>query len=192
VQSPAQFLDYVELRAKQLIWAGVVATLAGLLFLILVPANHPSSPRVIFLSVTLLCGPATALIMPHWLVCVRQARRVLNDPPSDLFLSAQFRRTLHGGAKDGAGLFSDPNGVHPVAGFGVMGAWSRPLRLTVARTPAKVYGNPVRGAAVVVTVADRALVGRIGATEFRDSQSMSPLGRWLFKERRLRLPGREP
>jgi hypothetical protein len=194
VESPAQSLDRLELRAKQLIWAGVIAALAGLLVLILVPANHPSpprDPRVIFIGVTLVAGPVFALMMPRQLSLLRQARLVLADRPSDLLLSARFRRTLYGGARDGAWLFRDRDGGLPVAGFSLGSPpWSRPFRLAVTRTPAKVYGAPERGSVVVVTFNEGMLVGRIGRTQYRDVQSMSPIGRWLFKQRRLHLPGK--
>jgi hypothetical protein len=189
VESPSEFLEWVERRAKQLMWAGLLATVAGVLVLILIPANHPSprrDPRVIFIGVTLIGGPFFALIMPRWLSLIRQARRVITEPPSDVFLTARFRRTLYGGAKDGAWLFADADSNLPIAGFSLgMTPWSRPYRLTVARTPAKIYGMPTHRALVVVASAEGMLVGRIGRTEYRDVESMSPLGRFLWKERHL-------
>jgi hypothetical protein len=98
---------------------------------------------------------------------------------------------LYGGARDGALLFSDRDGSIPIAGFSLsFPPWSRPFRLAVTKAPAKVYGSPARGSVVVVTFAEGMLVGRIGQTQYRDVQSMSPIGRWLFKQRRLRVPGR--
>jgi hypothetical protein len=193
-ESPDEFLDHVELRAKQLILAGVLATVAGLLVLLFVPSSHPTprrDPRIIFIGVTLLCGPVITLVMARWLSLLRQARGVLSEPPSDFFLSAQFRRTLYGGGRDGAWLWRERDGGPPIAGFShSFPPWSRPYRLTVTKTPAKVSGSPAHGAVVVVTFGEGMLVGRIGQTHYRDTQSMSPTWRWLFKSRTL--PGRRP
>jgi hypothetical protein len=104
-----------------------------------------------------------------------------------MFLTAQYARTFYGGGRDGGRLWGGGDDSLPIAGFSLSRPpWSRPLRLWVTRTPATVYGSPIHGAVVVVTFAEGMLVGRIGQTEFREVSSMGPVGRFLFKERRLR------
>lgn len=116
------------------------------------------------------------------------ARTSLSGTTYDVQLEIRVRRGYGGQPYTNALIWGVDPGT-PLAWFD----WqmSEPEFVPVDKTPAKIYGTPVRRAVVVVSCPQAVVAGRIKRSHFGESassESVSPLVAWLWKPRSLRLP----
>lgn len=80
----------------------------------------------------------------------------------------------------------------PLAQFRQSQQLSEPQLVNLSAVPAKVYGQPLKGAIVVVSSPEAVVLGRIKWSHFGEPISpprpMSPLVAWLWKPRHVRVP----
>jgi hypothetical protein len=127
-----------------------------------------------------------------------EARASLDQPTYDVRLEVEILRGYgfipYAEARlwpsDPAMLPTEGKVAQPLARF----SWqaSEPPLTALNAVPAKVYGPPTKGAAVVVSCPEAVVVARIKRSHFGESASppraMSPVMAWLWKPRSLRHP----
>lgn len=178
VSAAKDFLDYVQLRLMQSVFAGLVMIAVGLCVLLLTTSHHSSGPRAdprdVVIGVMLILGPLAIAASVWWLASVLpRARRGLVEQPLEVSLRANIARSKSG--FDSASLWrSDGEHVQWIAAFGPS-IWSRPFRFRTQMTPAWAYAIPARGNIVTVVFENGALVGRIRRSAATSAADLAPI-----------------
>ena len=178
------FLAHMERWASRWIWIGAVALVAGVLLLV---SKALGSVGALIGGVSVLVGPGLLWAAFRWSKVIPQARAALQTTPIEARLKVEVRRGYAAIPYTTGELW--PTGIadRPIAQFGTM-TWCRPRFQAVHKTPARVYGAPVRGAAVVVSSPDNMLIGRVKRSQFGvdgPAPTMPRAMRFLLKRRDL-------
>lgn len=152
-------LDEMHDEALRLIMGGSAAVVIGGLLLAAHAFGHAG---VVLGFVGVLGGPLFAGIGIAFLRLLPAARAALEQPPRDVRLEMKVLKGGYGFRRfTMARLWSADADGRELAKFSESVHWQKPKVFSVDRAPARIFGSPVRGAAVVVSCHEGVVVGRI-------------------------------
>lgn len=152
-------LDEMHDEAMRLIWGGLAAAVVGA---ILLGAHAFAHAGLVLGFVGVLGGPLFVGLGLAWLRLLPAAQIALNEAPRDIRLEVKILKGGYGFSRfTMARLWSADVDGRELAKFSETVHWQKPRLFSVDRVPARVFGLPVRGAAVVVSCEEGIVVGRI-------------------------------
>jgi hypothetical protein len=158
-------LDEMYARATRLVLAGLAGVAIGVVLRLGDLGGHLG---LVFGWVGVLGGSFFVLIGLGWFRLLPAAREALTQSPIAARLEVKVLKGGYGFSRfTMARLWPAGPSDQWLANFSETMHWQTPRFLTVDRVPAKVYGAPVRGAAVVVSCPQGVVVGRIRGSRFR-------------------------
>jgi hypothetical protein len=157
-------LDEMHERATHLALGGPAAAAIGA---VLLAGDLGGHLGLVFGWVGVLGGPLFFFFGLAWFRLLPAAREALTETPIDVRLEVKLLRGGYGFKRfTMARLWPAVPSDQWLANFSETMHWQAPRLLTVNRVPARVYGAPTRGTAVVVSCSQGVVIGRIRRSRF--------------------------